>query len=240
MISGKDIINEIEKKIHVEKWEHLGIQIWPLIRLIICLEMGGEIKPQIDRNNTLLNRLKGIFSKIFYPFKILCSKIRDFRSNSVENNPRILLLGRSTSRNTKLKNKWLDPILDSFRYFFKKIGKNCLHLEFDFWGTVRIPRYSSSRLIHNNIHFLKLKAFIRMLLMDPAQIILPEFSHFLQSRWDIDLQPGPDLRHACQNKCGRQPLLHKLQPRSISGSNKGKGFRLCSNCGQYDRPARPL
>ncbi|MBN2156584.1 MAG: hypothetical protein JW776_11120 [Candidatus Lokiarchaeota archaeon] len=176
----KDLICEIEENIPVNKWEFLGIKIWPLVRLTISTDLGGEINTQRVQASGFLDQIKELCKKISYSFKVVFSKFLDYKMNRIEKNSSVLLLGRSSSRNTLWKGKWLDPNLDSMRYYLKKMGKKSIHLEFDFLGLTRIPRYSPSLFIHNIIQFSKIKAYMQNLLHKTQKLNIPKYPEFIQ------------------------------------------------------------
>ena len=178
-INRKKLLDEIENSVPVLNWNYMGIKIWPLIRLIMSFEILKITKTQ-GINAPSQRKITQFLNKVLSPIRIWIAKFRDFRQNTQDLNSNILLLGRSTARNTKIDGKWVDPILDSFKYYLHKINLPSIHMEFDSLNIVRIPRFSSSVFIHNSITFCKIKALIKSKLSKNLSMNLPGFEQFTQ------------------------------------------------------------
>lgn len=148
---GVKLINDLEKKYPVEKWNIEDLHIWPLIRISLAFSLGSINKNSSQDKNIIHKYLFFLKNTIRY----IGAYLYDYKNNSkIEKNDIILL----KNSNRFYYNGWYDietqPLIDCFQ----EKNMKTLVLEITQNNEYRVPRYGKSKYIQVQINLLLAKS----------------------------------------------------------------------------------
>jgi len=148
---GVKLINDLEKKYPVEKWNIEDLHIWPLIRILLACSF--------ESTNKILSNDKNIIYRYLFFLKNTIRYIRaylyDYKNNSkIEKNDVILL----KNSNRFYYNGWYDSVSQPLIDCFQEKNMKTLVLEIAQKNEYRVPRYGKSKYIQVQINLLLAKS----------------------------------------------------------------------------------
>lgn len=155
-----DLINGIEQRYPVNTWYEGGIQIWPLVRILVGFNLyklykidvanGSEKKLSLNKN--LIRFFAGWFKFIF-------AYLTDNAHNARIKNDVDFVLFTTNYCRFKIGDEYYDRCMDPIVDILNKHKKNYLVLERG--EGYKIPRYSNSRLINFKLSCINIVAKIK-------------------------------------------------------------------------------